>query len=245
MINVIKSNKSKNWGDMFGPVLIEKITGKKVSTFIGKDSPKGTAYLVCGSNLIRANTNTEVWGAGFISEDHKTDGIPQRVHCVRGPKSDEYNIGKYGDPGLLAAELFPPTTPKSQYRLGVIHHYRASYRPLPDMDDEVLEVDMASGIQEAIDRINLCDCVASESLHGLIIADSLGIPSTWIPTRPSFEAHWFKFYDYFESVGRKIRSPFDSWWRFPESVISSADCGDITQCVADLKETCPFEWRTK
>mmetsp|Transcript_4531 Transcript_4531/g.11482 ORF Transcript_4531/g.11482 Transcript_4531/m.11482 type:complete len:331 (+) Transcript_4531:2-994(+) len=44
-----------------------------------------------------------------------------------------------------------------------------------------------------------CRMVSSSSLHGLILADALGIPATWIRGDESNRVNKFKFFDYFES----------------------------------------------
>ena len=46
----------------------------------------------------------------------------------------------------------------------------------------------------------------SASLHGLIVADACGVPSTWL--RPGDQGH-LKFYDYAASVGRPTGVPIE------------------------------------
>jgi len=69
-----------------------------------------------------------------------------------------------------------------------------------------LIIDILSGVKQVIDDICSCERIFSSSLHGLIAADAYGIHSTWIKFSNKIEGNDFKFYDYFESVGRKGES---------------------------------------
>ena len=58
--------------------------------------------------------------------------------------------------------------------------------------------------------IQNCDYLASASLHGLIVADALGVPSMWFQfagTLTEQTEGTFKYKDYLETVGRNISHP--------------------------------------
>jgi hypothetical protein len=48
-----------------------------------------------------------------------------------------------------------------------------------------------------------CERIVSSSLHGLILADALGIPTMWDPW-PTDHASGFKFRDYASAYGERI-----------------------------------------
>jgi hypothetical protein len=71
-----------------------------------------------------------------------------------------------------------------------------------------------------------CRSIASSSLHGMIFADAYGIPNVWFHLRSNllktyclrattFIHDHFKYFDYFESVGRHCAEPIEVQDRFP------------------------------
>ena len=53
---------------------------------------------------------------------------------------------------------------------------------------------------KVIHEIAGCSRIFSESLHGLIVADTLNIPNVWIAPNPSMTGAKFKFDDYFSTL---------------------------------------------
>jgi len=49
--------------------------------------------------------------------------------------------------------------------------------------------------------------ILSSSLHGLIVADSYGIPNAWVRFSDNISGGSFKYLDYFASVGRDVQEP--------------------------------------
>ena len=49
--------------------------------------------------------------------------------------------------------------------------------------------------------------VFSSSLHGLILADAFGVPNIWVNPNGIHRWPYWKFIDYFLSVGRPVRKP--------------------------------------
>mmetsp|Transcript_23278 Transcript_23278/g.33396 ORF Transcript_23278/g.33396 Transcript_23278/m.33396 type:complete len:138 (-) Transcript_23278:1650-2063(-) len=64
--------------------------------------------------------------------------------------------------------------------------------------------------QPVVESIQKCDYVASSSLHGIIVADAIGIPTLWFqfPSGKTSETEGsFKYDDYFQTVGRMNKTP--------------------------------------
>lgn len=207
-----------NWGDALNPILIESMTGKKpiLSTEVF-NVKKNNVYCVIGSILEAVSEeNLIVWGSGFISSNSQFKVKPKKICAVRGPRTRELILKNgvycpeiYGDPAILYPCFYRPKIEK-KYKLGIIPHYVDQSNPLLDRfknEPSVLIIDILSGVKKVVDDICSCERVASSSLHGIIAADSYGIPAIWIEFSKKVAGNGFKFYDYFESVGRENEIP--------------------------------------
>lgn len=205
----------KNWGDSINPVIIEKIANKKVMCIYQNETSERDFYLCTGSILGLANKHATVWGAGYISDSDKVADTPKKICAVRGPLTRDRLIEQgidcpeiYGDPALLYPRYYNPRIEK-KYKLGIIPHYiDQDHKWLQKEREDVLIIDIKTeDINGLVDLVKSCDYIASSSLHGLIVADSYGIPSTWLRFSEKIIGGDFKFLDYFASVGRKDKTP--------------------------------------
>jgi pyruvyltransferase len=207
------TGKVNNWGDALNPVLIRKMTGKKVllSTTIYSIGVKNV-YWVIGSILGNfTGKNQVVWGSGVISKNITFEQKPKKILAVRGPLTREILMEQgidcpeiYGDPAMLYPLFFEPEIEK-RYNFGLIPHYTDIDSPLLNkfkQDSDILIIDILNDIDKVIEDICSCKSIASSSLHGIIASDAYGIPSKWIKLSDNVIGDGFKFYDYFESVGR-------------------------------------------
>ena len=159
-----------------------------------------------------------VWGTGLIDEFHRLtipEGDDVGVFAVRGPLTAvRVRLGgagltgdlPYGDAGVLVSEVWPrmPDTP-TRYRLGVVAHY-------VDMDDnelcvlarrhgdEVTVIDPCAPVHDVLRGIAECEAVLSSSLHGLVFAESIGIPSAWFRISDKIAGGSFKFRDWYTAL---------------------------------------------
>ena len=135
------------------------------------------------------------------------------IRALRGAKtlavmqnvmSDELNQVVLGDPGLLVNRLFDGAKIKKRFRLGIIPHYADFDSPLLHSyrdDSDVALIDIKGPAQEFMKVVNECELIASSSLHGLVVADSFGVPAVWIRLSDAITGGDYKFLDYFSSLG--------------------------------------------
>jgi pyruvyltransferase len=167
-----------------------------------------------GSVIGRSQHGDVVWGSGYHAGP-----IPSgldHVLALRGPLTHE-KIGLsgapvYGDPGLLAPQAYGVVAdPEPRYRLGIVRHLVDS----TDVsrlaaDASVLTIEPDWHPRRVIQAIASVEMVASSSLHGLVIADALDIPSVWISPVSDIEGGEFKYRDYYLGSDREPSEPV-SW----------------------------------
>src|SRR5688572_11997579 len=107
-----------------------------------------------------------------------------------------------GDAGLLC-HLFHHSKPK-RYKLGIIPHFVDADDPvlatIAKSSSEITVIDICGETLDVIAAVGQCEHIVSSSLHGLILADSLGIPNRWIELNRGAETvtgSGFKFRDYY------------------------------------------------
>lgn len=197
-----------NFGDLMSPWLMEKMTGHRP---VLADTSK-PHYVTIGSIANKGTSESIFWGTGTYGTESKSEVSRDATYtAVRGPLTRS-KLGAhmgfgikvppvYGDPALLAPLYFFPKV-KITHEYGVIVRWserkwaKATYGP------GVKLIDFARGDIEGVIRDMLsCRRIVSSSLHGLIIADTYGIPNAWLASRTPRGGE-FKFHDYFASVSK-------------------------------------------
>lgn len=199
--------EGKNWGDALSPWLVQRLSGRVPIHLEGLHHER---FLAIGSILGGANERAEVWGSGFIREDEPLVGKPRAVHAVRGPLSRQklLKLGVecpevFGDPALLLPRFFDPQVTKA-HAVGIIPHYADKEHPWVTeqrRDPNVLILDIEADIEDFVAAVKSCEVILSSSLHGLICADSYGVPNSWIRLSDEVIGGDFKFRDYRLSIG--------------------------------------------
>ncbi|GAA3655914.1 polysaccharide pyruvyl transferase family protein [Microbacterium marinilacus] len=192
-----------NFGDLLGPMLVERLLA---DAGVDEATEDDRRLLTVGSILHFAKPGDVVWGSGV---NGKKRGIERNlrldVRAVRGPVTrrvlSEAGMSVpeiYGDPGLLWGRFWPREHYVAEGRrqeVGVIpnlhdwKHYADDPRAISPQGD----------VHEVIGRIARCDFVVATSLHGIVIAESFGIPARLLPpmTEPMH-----KYFDYYRGTGR-------------------------------------------
>jgi pyruvyltransferase len=178
-----------------------------------KSYPKWYSYyLKTRSRFIRYSN--QVWCTGFLfNETQDTPFIREMNFCsVRGELTKsrvEKIINKKltiptGDGGLITPLLFNKPFEK-KFKVGVVAHMNEQKHPafsrILDFYNNSVFIDLRHEPMEVIKQIAQCEIIISSSLHGLIVADSFGIPSQWIVVTDALKGDGFKFADYYSAFG--------------------------------------------
>lgn len=241
---------STNWGDALNPWLINQVSKKTVFHLTNViNIGNMPVYVVIGSILHSINfKNAIVWGAGFMHATGSFRTIPKEILLVRGPltrgliiKSGIKCPENFGDPALLISQLYKPNVRKS-YKIGIIPHHIDFHNPaLKSINerDDINIIDIKSGIENVIDEANKCEIIASSSLHGLILADSYGIPNSWIKLSNLVLGKDFKFYDYYLSLNHHAIKPIEVGDKIDiRKIVKQASAKEIK--IESILKSCPF-----
>ena len=219
----IETFKHGNFGDDASELLVKKLTTFKPV----QPDPDQNKLLAIGSVLHRAIAGDVVWGSGLKATDALQDhpGGDIFVKAVRGPMTldvlnkagwDTSNVTELFDPGVLLAHLWKDelnkfSVEKNKFRgkIRILPHYRDEIvfkRWNPKLHHHFISAD--NHPLTVLKQMLGAELVISSSLHGIIFAESLGIPAIWIDS-PGKEAH-FKYLDYYASTGRTNLKALDS-----------------------------------
>lgn len=109
-----------------------------------------------------------------------------------------------GDPGLLASELV--AVEPNRYDLGVVPHWSDTKLAERFSRYNPLVIYPTQHPLEVIRQIGSCRKIVSSSLHGIVVADSFGIPRrAEIFSQATREGGKFKFLDYSTVIGLDMR----------------------------------------
>lgn len=203
-----------NFGDDINPWLWEKLLGKPV-LFGNRDRPH---LLGMGSILEKNNKQSIIAGSGLIQGLERNTSLLGQVVAVRGYLTAEH-IGVenclLGDPAVLLNHLFPQTQTKD-FLVGLIPHASEVGRFRRINLPEVHLIDPRWDPLRVLNEICRCRNILSQSLHGLIAADSYGIPNAWLEPSSSMIGGEFKFLDYYSTTDFK---------KSPVSWVNAVHCG--------------------
>jgi len=192
-----------NFGDDLSRVIVEKILGNSVK-YKHLES-KGRTLFAAGSILHFARDGDVIWGSGFRENPLSENRFSRLdVRAVRGPRTREFLLKMgidcpevYGDPAVLMSHLFPEFKKEEPVYDYIVIPNIAEIKCFANYKNIVLPT---LPWEEIVEKMLQSRLVISSSLHGIIVAESFGVPArllkmTWIEPL-------LKYQDYYESTGR-------------------------------------------
>jgi hypothetical protein len=196
-----------NFGDLLNPLLISSLFGRDPYWVAEADRDH---MLAIGSIMAAASPQSHIWGAGVMHPDFGIgQADPAHIHALRGPKSFMalHEAGMrlpdipLGDPAILAPRAFNIEVAQApRHRIGLVAHYvdRANPAVLRLLAQEgVADINVHRDPLAMIAAMADCSVIVSSSLHGLIVAEALGLPSLWCQASDGIAGGLFKFHDWF------------------------------------------------
>ncbi len=202
-----------NFGDALSLEVVSRLSGAPVFS-----APPGNVNIVAIGSIYpwlkfkfrRRFHKIFVWGTGCLSSKgylRADNGFDVRL--VRGPitaKSMGLKQVPYGDPGLLADQIYNIDKSTVAGRIGIVLHV-SHYRDISDTDKDYLfskyyPIDARTfEPRKVVEEIATCERIISSSLHGIIVADSFSIPNLALECRAT---DFLKFEDYCSGAGSEF-----------------------------------------
>lgn len=156
-----------------------------------------------------SNIKKVILGAGANGPKIKLNVNNSDIRWVRGPKSARAVGGAkhlgLGDPAWLYADLFEKVEPISNGSIGLIPHWKTwksfDWQRVAN-NAGLIGIDASLHPAQVVHKMRSCSRILTESLHGAVFADAMGIP--WAPAVLAHRFHKFKWEDWTESIHREF-----------------------------------------
>lgn len=209
IVNLEWWNENENLGDYLAWVVFKwMLKNKSIDPY---QKIKKTKHLMSiGSIIGMANFDAIVWGSGIHTEKTMALVFNQRkfrnydIRSVRGPvtktilSSAGYSCPDiYGDPAILMPLIYKSES-KKKYPVSIIRHIS---QVTQKKDNRFNYIDIKTrDYKRFINEIVSSDKVISSSLHGIILAESYGIPAIFLSE--GMDSEKIKFFDWYLSTDR-------------------------------------------
>lgn len=210
-VNLIWWSEKKNLGDYLSYLVYEWILKEYK---IEKDKVVNqTKYIMAiGSVISFLTEDATVWGSGILGVSEIPVVFNKRyfrkldIRAVRGPFTRHVLVSAgykcpeiYGDPAILMPYIYQPETNKrKRFAVSIIeHHSKDDQLKLCGFNYINIET---YDYKKFIDEICASQKIISSSLHGIILAETYGVPAVFLSD--GMESQLFKFWDWYLSTGR-------------------------------------------
>lgn len=223
-----------NFGDDINPTFFRAIAGTAMRFCSDRRRPH---ILGAGSILAKATEASVVCGSGFLEPPGKGCVLPAEVVAVRGNLSLAA-IGRridvpVGDPLVLVDQVVPSEV--KRHRFGLVPHVYSMSRWRARNVRRLHLIDPGRDPWVVIREIASCETIVSQSLHGLIVADALGVPNVWVAPSEVTVGGRFKFDDYFSTLGRPKEQVPESDEVFLRPDVFDASVASYRHSKSDLR----------
>ena len=250
----VYQNQPYNLGDTLGRVIVEWLLGQK-GLFVDQWIPQKKHLFAVGSNIfgssIKGNyQDATIWGSGVLKEPSRKEAFAQflsrrilDIRAVRGPLTRDVLLRfghkcpeVYGDPAILMPLLYHPKVEK-RYKYIIIPQFVHECRFREAHPKERMVSMNTNDYQSVIDEIVASEVVYTSSLHGIILAESYGIPAVFF--RDLGKRIDFKYLDYYYSTDRMnitIAESFEEALRLDPLLLP-----DFSQLRQGLLDSFPYD----
>ena len=204
-----------NLGDSLGPVIYSWMLERK-NISENEHIKKKYHLLTCGSMIGVGNFDAVVWGSG-AHVIHNIENLlfmkgflQYDVRAVRGPITRNILVSCgyqcpeiYGDPAIIMPLIYNVPSIEKKYENSVVLHYYLKDSTFNPDRFSCNYIDIATNDYEKFVReILASNKIISSSLHGIILAESYGVPAVFLNTGGYVDDALIKYYDWYYSTNR-------------------------------------------
>jgi pyruvyltransferase len=243
-------SKGPNLGDSINPYIFERVLGIPVKSYYKRPLRARVLGIgtIIGNRLLRPKSSLyrrclfpllpplHVFSSGITGEWVSAGVAPLRpmiFHAVRGAWTRDQLIRlgllpmeaevALGDAGLLASFLLEKR-PVKRYSCGIVPHVADYALPsVAQMHSKIKNAIVINVREEplvVLEQMASCEMILASAMHGLILADALGIPNHWVrfSEHPQIGGRGgrFKFHDYYSIFPDYAHEPLQ-----PEAVMTT------------------------
>lgn len=184
-----------NFGDELGAIILRRLGFRVKRVSFATADVLLTGTILDPAEIKNPHATVLGSGSGYTHESlHNFNVLAVRGQLTANNLAVDVPLG---DLGLLASRIWPKSP--VQHNIGVVRHY-VDHDEYPFAD---IIIDATEPATEVIKKISSCRVILSSSLHGLIVADSYGIPSMRIARDDVISGNW-KWMDYKTALNRPI-----------------------------------------
>lgn len=203
-----------NLGDTLGPVIYQWMLQKKGISAASQAT--GTYHLLtCGSLIGVGRFDAVVWGSGAhifqnIESLLSWKGVRNYdIRAVRGPITRRILLDcgyecpeVFGDPAVLMPLIYDEDGNVKTHDISVVlHYYMKDCSEYQRNDCHYIDI-ATSDYKTFIREIRASKKIISSSLHGIILAETYGVPAVFLNTGGYVDEALIKYYDWYFSTNR-------------------------------------------
>lgn len=206
-------NYETNIGDTLSPVIVNWVLNQK-NIEQNSENKRIIHLLALGSIIGLLDYDALIWGSGIhkfssiVDIARRANYVKYDIRAVRGPLTRQalmacgYDCPEiYGDPAILMPLIYNKNTVK-KYRFTLIPHMHMFDEQNKKYDKIMRVLDVrTTDYKTFIDGITESECIISASLHGIILAESYGVPAVLLMN--GMESEILKYYDWYWATGRR------------------------------------------
>lgn len=239
----------ENLGDYLSLVIVQLLLEEKGLDLSQKTNKTSYLYAI-GSIIGFGYQDAVIWGSGLLTPKNALRCLrPQLdIRAVRGPYTRKmllrYGIDCpeiYGDPACLLPLYYYPKVEK-RYEYSLILHHSSEYRKNKEMKlfcqkkgihyIEICTTDFKFFIKEVLASRH----IISSALHGIILAESYGVPTIFLHEKLNQD---IKFDDWYFSTNRYKYSYITSLYKGADACPN--DLPEISYMQKNIRMSFPYD----